>query len=187
MSYMRRINARRELIKDALLILIGVALALFMSTSGVLDQLIGLIGNTAVSSFAAGIFFTSVFTLGPASVALAHISEQGQFFDVAVWGALGAVCGDLILFFFIRDHFAEHLTKSLKPSSVRSFLASFHLGFMKWLSPIIGALIIASPLPDEFGIALLGLSKVRVAVLIPISFVMNMLGIYGLIWFTHII
>jgi hypothetical protein len=179
---MKRSRARRELIKDFLLILIGVAFALFLGTSGFLDQLIALIGNTAIASFAAGIFFTSVFTLGPASVTLVHVAEHGPLMSVAIWGATGAVCGDLILFFFIRDHFAEHLTKSLKPSSVRSFLSSFHLGFMKWLSPILGALIIASPLPDEFGLALLGLSKIRLAVLIPISFAMNMLGIYGLVW-----
>ncbi len=43
--------------------------------------------------------------------------------------------------------------------------------------PMLDALIIASPLPDEFGVSLLGLSKVRVAVLLPIAFVMNFLGI----------
>ncbi len=179
---MKRSRARRELIKDFLLIVIGVALALFLGTSGFLDQLIDLVGNTAIASFAAGIFFTSVFTLGPASVTLVHIAEHGSLTSIAFWGAAGAVCGDLILFFFIRDHFADHLTKSLKPSRVKSILASFHLGFMKWLSPILGALIIASPLPDEFGLALLGLSKIRLAVLIPIAFAMNLLGIYGLIW-----
>jgi hypothetical protein len=184
---MKRTRARRELIKDVLLILVGIALALFLATTGVIDQLIGLIGNTALASFTAGIFFTSVFTLGPASVTLAHIAQQGSLSVVAVWGALGAVCGDLILFFFIRDHFAEHITKSLKPSRLRVIINSFHVGFMKWLSPLIGAFIIASPLPDEFGLALLGLSKIRVAVLIPISFVMNMVGIYLLIWAVGIL
>ncbi|MEK7646260.1 MAG: hypothetical protein AAB381_01005 [Patescibacteria group bacterium] len=184
---MKRSQARRELIKDFLLICIGIALALFLSTSGMLDQMISLIGNTAAASFFAGIFFTSVFTLGPASVTLVNISEYGDPHTIALWGALGAVCGDLVLFFFIRDHFAEHITKSLRPSRVRRILASFHLGFMKWLSPILGALIIASPLPDEFGMALLGMSKIRVAVLIPIAFAMNMLGIYGLIWFTNVL
>lgn len=184
---MKRSQARHELIKDFLLIIIGVVLALFLSTSGILDAIIHVIGNTAVSSFIAGILFTSVFTLGPSSVALVHIAEQGTLSTVAIWGALGAVCGDLILFFFIRDQFAEHLTRSLRPSLVKKILTSFHLGFMKWLSPIIGALIIASPLPDEFSMMVLGLSKVRIAVLIPISFVMNVLGIYLLVWFTNII
>lgn len=184
---MRRSQARRELRKDILLIIIGAVLALFLSTSGILDLIIGTIGNTAVSSFVTGILFTSVFTMGPAAVTLVHIAEQGTLSTVAIWGALGAVCGDVILFFFIRDQFTEHLAKSLRPSVVKRILASFHLGFMKWLSPVIGALIIASPLPDEFSLMILGLSKVRVALLIPISFIMNVLSIYALVWFTNII
>lgn len=179
---MKRSSARRELTKDIILVLLGIAFALFLNTSGALDRVIDLIGNTAVASFAAGIFFTSIFTLGPASVALANIAEHGPLSDVAIWGALGAMCGDLILFFFIRDHFAEHLMGTIRPSRARRIMASFHLGFMKWLSPIIGALVIASPLPDEFGVALLGMSKIRVAILMPISFVMNMVGIFGLVW-----
>jgi hypothetical protein len=179
---MKRSRARRELLKDLLIIGIGVMLALYLSTSGIIDQVIGIIGNTAAASFICGIFFTSVFTLGPASVALASIAETGPLSEIAVWGALGAVCGDLVLFFFIRDHFVEHLKKSLRPARIKNIVSSFHLGFMKWLSPIIGALIIASPLPDEFGVALLGMSKIRVAVLIPVSFVMNVLGIYLLVW-----
>ncbi|HEY4478659.1 MAG TPA: hypothetical protein VI775_02350, partial [Candidatus Paceibacterota bacterium] len=59
-----------------------------------------------------------------------------------------------------------------------------HFGFLKWLSPLIGAFIIASPLPDELGVALLGMSKIRIAVLIPLSFTMNILGIYILIFFA---
>jgi hypothetical protein len=55
---------------------------------------------------------------------------------------------------------------------------------MKWISPILGALIIASPLPDEFGLALLGLSRTRISILIPVSFIMNFLGVYLLLWFV---
>jgi hypothetical protein len=49
----------------------------------------------------------------------------------------------------------------------------------------LGALIIASPLPDEFGLALMGISRMRALVLMPISFVMNALGIYCIIWMVH--
>ena len=76
---------------------------------------------------------------------------------------------------------------TIKPSKLRHIMHSFHFGFLKWLSPIIGALIIASPLPDEFGIAFLGMSKVKTAVLMPISFFMNLIGIYALIAFFHLL
>ncbi len=184
---MRRNTARNDLVKDLLFILLGIIIAILLSWSGFLDNLIHFLGNGIVASFVAGIFFTSVFTIAPSSVALSRLVETMPVHTLAVWGALGALCGDLILFFFIRDRFSEDLKRSLKPSFIKHIVHSFHFGFLKWLSPIIGALIIASPLPDEAGLTLMGLSKTRTVFLVPISFAMNMLGIYLLIWFVQAI
>lgn len=179
-------KARRELIKDIIFVSIGAVLALTLSKMGVIDQLVRLVGNDISSSFLAGIFFTSIFTIAPAAIALVDIANS-SITTVAFWGALGALCGDLVLFYFIRDHFAENLIASVKPSVTKHVLNSFHLGFMKWLSPILGALIIASPLPDELGLTLLGISKTKISILIPISFVMNFVGIYTLLYFASVI
>jgi hypothetical protein len=179
--------AKRELYKDLLYIFIGIVIALVLSKTGIIDVVYSVLGSNILASFIAGIFFTSAFTIAPASVFLVHVAQTLPINTVAIWGALGAVVGDLILFIFIRDKFADDLIKSMKPNMVKHFFHSLHLGFMKWLSPIVGALIIASPLPDEFALTLMGLSKVRLAVLIPISFIMNMLGIYFIVWFSHII
>ncbi|MEK7641949.1 MAG: hypothetical protein AAB365_03060 [Patescibacteria group bacterium] len=180
-------RARTELIKDIMLIVIGFAVALFLSKAGILDAIISLLGNGIIASFFAGIFFTSAFTLGPASIALTHIASYTPIGVVAFWGGLGALCGDLVLFFFIRDRFTADLLNVFKPSFVKHIMHSLHFGFLKWLSPVIGALIIASPLPDELGVALLGLSKTRLTVLIPVAFVMNMLGIYLIGWFAQLV
>lgn len=185
---MARLNsARNNLARDLLFIGIGIVIAIVISRSGLLDVLLRILGDGAAASFIAGIFFTSAFTIAPSSVALAHIMQTTPIFTVASWGAFGALCGDLILFFFIRDRFSEDLKRSLKPSFVKHILSSFHFGFLKWLSPILGALIIASPLPDELGLTLMGLSKMRVTILIPVSYVMNWLGIYALVWFAQLV
>ena len=184
---MKRAKARHELAKDLIFILIGAIVAVTMVQTGLLDTLLDLVGRSGASAFLAGIFFTSAFTIAPASIALARIAAAAPLQAVALWGALGAMCGDLIIFFFIRDRFADDLVHSLKPSIARHILNSFHLGFLKWLSPILGALIIASPLPDEFGLTLLGLSKTRVAILMPISFIMNWLGIWFIVWLAHVV
>lgn len=186
MLNLRRKKARNDLMKDFLFIFIGAILALALSYSGIIGGVIKLLGNTAIASFVSGIFWTSIFTIAPASVAFAHIAEYAPSIAVALWGGLGAMCGDLVLFFFIRDRFANDLIDSIKPKVAKHILNSFHLGFMKWLSPLLGALIIASPLPDELALTLMGLSKVRVAILIPVSFVMNTLGIYLIIWFSGV-
>lgn len=177
---------KRALIRDFAMVFIGIVLALLLSSFGVIDYIVSLFKDYyIISSFIAGIFFTSVFTLAPASITLIHIAQEGPIAGIVLWGGLGAMCGDLILFFFIRDRFAEDLKNVLKPTSIKFLFKSLHFGFMRWLSPLIGALIIASPLPDEFGITLLGMSKVKTVILAPLAFVMNMLGIYLLIEFSH--
>lgn len=181
---MRKSIARHELAKDFFFIILGATIALILSSLGIIDRIIPLFGNSEVASFVAGIFFTSAFTIAPASVALGHIALNAPTYLVALWGALGAVCGDLLLFYFIRDRFSDDLMNSFGSIFTRHFLASFHVGFYKWMSPVLGALIIASPLPDEFGITLLGFSKTRTWALMLISFVGNILGIYLIVWFS---
>ncbi len=188
----RKINKKRKngfaLTKDIIMIAIGMAVAVFLSKIGAMDYLIFLFKDYyIIASFVTGLFFTSAFTLAPSSIALIHIAQDSPIYGVAIWGGLGAMCGDLILFFFIRDRFYDDIMKTIRPSTVKHILRSLHFGFMRWLSPIIGALIIASPLPDEFGLTLLGMSKVRVIVLIPIAFIMNVLGIFLLIQFSHLL
>lgn len=188
---MRKIKHEKNahaLVRDLVMISIGIFLAVILSRFGFFDLIIGRFGDYyAVDSFIAGIFFTSIFTLVPSSMTLVHIAQHASTFSVVMWGSLGAMVGDLILFLFIKDRFAEDLKKALKASTIKHLLKSLHFGFMRWLSPIIGALIIASPLPDEFGITLLGMSKVKTIVLIPIAFFMNMIGIYFLIQFSHLL
>ena len=184
---MRKSVARHELAKDVLFIILGACVALVLSYAGLIDHVIALFGSTEVASFVAGLFFTSVFTIAPASVALGHIALHTPSYVVALWGALGAVCGDLVLFYFIRDRFSEDVLNSFGGTFMKHVARSFHVGFFKWISPVIGAAIIASPLPDEFGIALLGFSKTRTWLLIPISFIGNILGIYLIVWFGSIL
>src|SRR3989304_3240061 len=60
-----------------------------------------------------------------------------------------------------------------------SFIAGifFRLRFFRWLIAFLGALVIASPLPDELGLMMMGFSKMRTLFFIPISFLLNSLGI----------
>ncbi len=183
---MRRSIARHNLIHDLLFIFIGIIIAVALSHTGVLDSIISFLGDGVAAAFIAGFFFTSAFTIAPATVAFTRMVGTMPIPSLALWGALGALCGDLVLFFFIRDRFADDLKASFKPSVVKHVLRSFHFGFLKWLSPLVGAVIIASPLPDELGLALLGFSKTRLIFLVPVAFIMNAIGIYLLVWFASI-
>src|SRR3954465_5337828 len=102
-----------------------------------------------IGSFIAGIFCTSVFTLAPSAIALALIAHSTPPMMVALWGGLGAMLGDLFLFLFIRDIFAEDAESLSIVRRWKHALMRPHFGFLRWLIPVVGALIIASPLPDE--------------------------------------
>lgn len=173
-----RAHARKNLKEDLINVGVSVLIAWFLISSGALSHfLAGTDAGKIFESFVVGIFFTSAFTLAPAAIFLGELSHHISPWTVALFGALGAMCGDLILFLYIRDRLADDIKALFPKRAVRHFLNSFHLGFWKWLAPVLGALIIASPLPDEFGLSLLGLSRTRTAVLLPVAFVMNFLGI----------
>lgn len=50
----------------------------------------------------------------------------------------------------------------------------------RWITFFLGALVISSPLPDELGLAMMGLSKAKMSTLIPVSLIFNSLGILAI-------
>lgn len=176
-----RAQAIKNLKEDAIHVGISVLFAWFLISSGIIADMLSLSDAGRIAqSFVGGLFFTSLFTVVPASVFLAGLSETTPPLIVAFFGALGAMCGDLALFLFIRDRLSEDIKNAFRKKTVRRFFNSFHFGFWKWLAPLLGGFIIASPLPDEFGLSLLGLSRTRISVLLPIAFAMNFLGILAI-------
>lgn len=168
----------KSLARDLFLIAVSVVVAIVFVRLGVLHNLIGIKEEAKIlGSFISGIFFTSAFTIAPAAISLAEISKTTSPFVVAFWGAIGSVIGDVVIFLFVRDRFSEDIIEILKITKAKKIMHFFHKGFFRWLSPLLGAIIIASPLPDELGIALLGISHVRVVTLACISFVMSFIGI----------
>ncbi|MEY4602107.1 MAG: hypothetical protein RL292_48 [Candidatus Parcubacteria bacterium] len=172
-------NPYTNLERDLLVIVISVFFAIGIVRLGVIQDIVSSIDELKIiGSFIAGFFFTSAFTIAPAAIALAEISQTTSPLLVAFWGALGSLVGDLVIFLFIRDRFADDVMEVLHTlKNEKKIKHFFKRGFFRWLSPLLAALIIASPLPDEFAIALLGISKVRMSIFIPISFVMSFFGI----------
>jgi hypothetical protein len=168
----------KKIRKDLLVILVSVFVAILLSRSGLISQVRSLYLNISfLDSFISGTFFTSLFTTPISIVAFADIAKTTNIFYMAFWGALGAVIGDLILFLFIKDNLAEDVSYILKAKKYKKLFSVFQFRIFRWLTPLVGAFVIASPLPDELGIAMMGFSSMSIFVLIPISFVMNYIGI----------
>lgn len=165
--------------QDAAIIFISVLVAVILAKTGILKNLLTATKEWELfGGFISGMFFTSVFTTPPAIVALGEIARVDGIIMTAVVGALGAVVGDLVIFRFIRDRFAEHLLELAGHRSLgKKFKALLKLRYFRWFTFLLGGLIIASPFPDELGISLLGFSKMKMSWFIPLSFVFNFVGI----------
>lgn len=167
------------LFHDFLILAASVIFAVLLVKTGALTQLLISTGHGQyVGSFVAGLFFTSIFTTAPAIVALGQIAALNTVVLTAFFGAIGATLGDVVIFRFIRDRFSEHLTEIVAHNSTAKRVgAIFHRRSFRWLTFFVGGAIIASPLPDELGIGLLGMSHLKMRRFVPLSFVCNFFGI----------
>lgn len=171
-------NRKIALEKDAIILVASVAVAVVLNYNGTLRALLSAAEDIKfVGNFLAGTFFTSVFTAAPAGVVLGHIAKEAGVVKTAFLGGLGALAGDYLIFRFFKDNLANDVAFALKSSKYSHLKAIFHLRIFSWLAPLLGAIIIASPLSDSLGLALMGLSKTRSFVFIPISFTLHFFGI----------
>lgn len=168
--------------RDILIIALSVSFAAFLVAEDVIPRFMAVVGNVPLEAALAGFFFTSLLTITPAGVAFAEMAQSVPPAQLALWGALGAVVGDLMLFFFVRDALSQDILAMLRGSWLRKIRALFKSPLLSWAVPLAGALVIASPLPDEVGLAMLGLSKTDLRFLVPVSYAMNFLGIYLIGW-----
>lgn len=169
----------RHVLRDVFFVFFSIILAIFLARSGLIVKFVdAAAGYGALASLLSGMFFTSIFTIAPSTVALATVSQSFPPILVALWGGLGAMIADLIIFLFIRERIYVDVGGLMKKSLRRHFLSLFHYGFIKWVVLIAGAFIVASPIPDEIGLALIGLSRVKIIYILPVVFVLHSVGIF---------
>ena len=166
------------MVRDLALVILSVFIAIILAKTGALKDLITSTQEVRfIGSFISGILFVSVFTAAPATVALGEIAQSNSVITVAIIGGLGALIGDFIIFRFVKDRVSQHFSYLIKVSKSERFFSIFKLRLFRWIIPFVGALIIASPLPDEIGVAMLGLSKMKNSYFILLSFLLNSAGI----------
>ena len=182
MRIKKRNGSENHILIDVAVIVLSVLVAVLLVRTEVLANLLASAGDMEVfGAFIAGIFFTSIFTTAPAIAALGEISIIHGIFYTAFFGAVGSVLGDLIIFRLVRDRFSEHVSEIMTHQSVwRRFHLLFKRRFFRWFTFFVGGFILASPLPDELGIAVLGFSKMRVKYFALLSFAFNFLGILAI-------
>ncbi|MFH1145483.1 MAG: hypothetical protein V1707_00775 [bacterium] len=168
----------KRLIRDFLVVALSIGLAVLAVRSGLVhDWLVNVQEWRYFGTFIAGLFFTSIFTVAPATAVLAEIAQDGNLWLTAVIGGLGALVGDYFLFWLVRDHLTDDFLGLFPRKSLHHAL---RLARVRWLLVVLGAIVVASPLPDELGLAMMGFSKLEHKWFIPLSWAMNSLGILAI-------
>lgn len=176
---MKLSNSVRILYK-ALIFIGSLALAWWLIKSGYLHILADKLSPFRFfSALLAGAFYTSFLT-APVSVAmLIVVADSANPILIGILAGAGAVMGDLLIVKLFRDRFRKDkdviaLSHELQLARINQFLRRWNLEF---IVPIVGAVIVASPLPDELGLILLGNSRLKYSELIVLTYILNTAGI----------
>jgi hypothetical protein len=174
----RKKYSNKKIVRDIFLIVLSVYITVWLVDSGLTEKVFSAVsGLRNIGAFFVGMFFTSFFTIALASVILVKMASLTSVWQVAFWGALGAMVGDYIIFKFIRDFLADDILDFIRHSPLKKTMHFFKMRIFRWVWPTMGAAIIVSPLPDELGLAMMGISRMPTYVLLPMTFVFNYLGI----------
>lgn len=178
MDYLQHKWRRWRLKYTTLLI---VSLVIFFVASSQ-PQVISLIQALSLygqwGAFIAGLFFVSAYTVVPAGFVLYELGNYINPWQIALFGGLGAMVGDYIIFRFIRDQLYDELNPHFRwlrwfrsRRKQRSLL-------LKILMPALGALIIISPFPDEIGVGMMGITRMGKVSFLALTYVLNATGIF---------
>lgn len=165
--------------KNTALLVISFLVLLYFADSQFVRGFIVRIGELGyIGAFITGILFTSLFTAVPALVLLYHLADLYNPLFIALLAGIGAVVGDYIIFRFLKDRVFGELQLLFNKMGGSYIAKMFRTPYFIWLLPFVGAFIVASPLPDEAGITLLSLSKLKNWQFIAIAFLLNAIGIF---------
>ena len=162
-----------------------IVAAIFLATPAV-GLFIENIGRQSgpLASFIAGAFYSTSVTAPAGAATLFFLGKVQNPILIALVGAFGAAITDFLLFKFLRrrasasvEYVAQHFkTKYRKTRKT-----------IRLLALIVAGLLIASPLPDELGIAILAAINFQVKRLFFMSYVLNFFGILAVAWLGSVL
>jgi len=134
-------------------------------------------------TFISGSLYVYGFTAAPATALLLILAKEQNILLASLVGGLGALIGDLIIFSTIRHSFADEIEKLFEEEIVKYIHSKTPLFIKKYFIPAAAIFIIASPLPDEVGIALFAATtNVSLRVFSVFSYIFNTLGIFVILF-----
>lgn len=161
------------------LLLISLVAFFYLAQSDWLQAAIVRIGDLGyLGAFIAGAFFVSSFTIAPAAVVLFHLADRLNPLEVAILAGAGGMLGDYVIFRFFKDRVFHELAPLFQRYGGSYISNLFKTPYFAWMSPLIGAILVAAPIPDEVGIGLLGTTKLKDWQFLLLVFLLDVLGVF---------
>ena len=165
--------------KNLTLFFLSIIFAILLSQHEPFRLLLLNLGSLGyIGAFLAGVFFVSTFTVSTGVLILFILAERMSPLEIGLIAGCGAVVGDFTIFKFIKDNLLKEISSIYDCFGGTHLSAVLHTKYFSWTLPVIGAIIIASPLPDEIGLCLMGISKMKTYQFLIASFILNAIGIF---------
>lgn len=177
-------SRRRWAYKNTTLLVISIAVFLMLAETPLVLLLLEHARSLGyIGAGIAGLLFVSTFTIAPGTALLFHLAEELDPYQIALFAGIGAVIGDMLIFRFFKGSIFKELAPLIKKhTGLRSLGTLTCTPHFCWFMPVLGALIIAMPfLPDEVGIGLMGLARVKEWQFVLLAYVLNVLGVLAIV------
>jgi len=168
--------------KGIIWLVLGVALAaLLVQLDMVSNFLLSFNQLGYLGAFLAGLLYAFSFTAAIGVLLIVNMAVEMPLLAVSIVAALGTVLGDYLIFSFIRDTFFKQIKYEYEEVKEEVKAVLHPNRYVRWLLIALGLIIIASPIPDEIGVSLLGLSRIKKPYFIGLTYILNFIGIFLLL------
>lgn len=175
-SFLNRWWLRYEY-KHATLAVLAIVLFILLLDSVVFTAIFTFLEDLGyVGGFIAGFLSVSFFTAAPAVVLMIDLATKVEPYWLALSIAVGSTIGDWLALKFYDDKVFTELRPLFKKFRVPALVRVMRHRFTSWILFLMGAFIIATPIPDEVGLSLMGISKFRKRYILFICFLLNTIG-----------
>lgn len=165
--------------KNTAFLILSLIVFFFFADTPVIKNTVSYIGNFGyIGAFFVGIMFVSIFTVAPAAVVLFHLAETLNPLGIAIAAGTGGVVGDYLILRFLKDRIFEELRPVFMNHGGKPLRKLFKTPYFAWAVPILGAIIVMSPFPDEVGIGLMGISRLKTWQLMGLLYLLDVTGIF---------
>jgi hypothetical protein len=137
-------------------------------------------------TFVAGLLYTSFSTIPLATAVFISLAHAGlPLWATAVLGGVGAMIGDAGLFTALRVSVLDRTAEYLARKTHGAFRKFAHKPIVRFASLLVGGIVVASPLPDELGMAIMGLTDIPNRYIFLVSFGFNVASIATILYIAR--